>query len=98
MTLLLLTIFAAPAVELMPHAEAELIRRAMPHVADQDVNVVLRHESTIWYDERSMPQAYQDPIPPITGLRTPHSPVAPAEIFSGGRFKFPWGHTAGTHR
>lgn len=93
-----LTLEQVRPVQILPARALDEIRQSLPDVDDPETQRILRDAGTLWYDEESMPQAYQDPIPPITGLRNPSSPVAPAEIFAGGRFRFPWGFTAGTHR
>ena len=95
--LVVYVLFTAP-VELMPRAQQEVVRSVIPTVDCRQTTDVLRSGDTIWYDDDSMPQSYQDPIPPITGLRTPSSILAPPEVFDGDRFRFPWGHTAGTSR
>lgn len=75
---------------------AGLFGAELPLVDDPAVLAALRSPKTYWYDDRNMPAAYQDPIPPIIGLRSPHSPVAPSEFFANGKFRFPFGVTAGT--
>lgn len=90
-------LFTAP-VELMPREQLAVVRSVVPKVDCRETMEVLLSQDTIWYDDDSMPQSYQDPVPPITGLRLPSSVLAPPEIFEAARFKFPWGHTAGTSR
>lgn len=97
LTMAMLAALCAP-VELLSADEVRGLRAAVPRLSDENLERQIKSDDVLWYDERVMLQAYQDPIPPITGLRTPSSPIAPVEIFSGGRFRFPFGHTAGTHR
>jgi hypothetical protein len=88
----------AQTVPLMAAQRLAELKTVLPKVADPEVARAFTDRHTIWYDEESMPMAYQDNVPPIVGVRTPDSLMAPAEFFEGGRFRFPFGHTGGTHR
>lgn len=85
-------------IDLMPKERVAVIKSILPAVECRLTEAALNSEVTIWYDDESLPASYQDMIPPVTGLRTAFSPLAPDEIFTGGRFRYPWGHTAGTDR
>ncbi len=87
-------------VELMPAAEVAKIRGLLPEVEEESLRKILHDASTMWYDPRSMPPAYQDSIPPFVGiLETSRSgDVAPVEFFHQGHFRFPFGATGGAHR
>lgn len=87
-----------PTVEIMAATRLAELRAILPILQDGEAMSALTGRHTIWYDEESMPAAYQDAIPPIVGLRTPDTIIAPPEFFSNGRFNFPWSHTGGTHR
>lgn len=103
MLVLLAVILSGPPVRLIPVAEELAWRKALPVIECKPTQSVLRDDSVIFYDERSMPPAYQDSIPPITGIRSPHDSIFTHNdqtegLFSAGRFAFPWGETAGIHR
>ena len=56
-------------VEFMPEHDLTPLKRALPQVADSEVNEILQSEDTMWYDEDSMVFLYQDSIETVTGGR-----------------------------
>lgn len=74
------------------------LRAILPVVQDGETMAALTSRNTIWYDDETMPPTYQDAVFPIVGIRTTDNVLAPAGFFENGHFRFPWGHTAGTHR
>lgn len=98
MLLLFLAATAAGVPQVMPPGELDQIRAILPHIRDQELDDALRDPDTFWYDESSLPPAYQDAVPPITGLRDPNSSLPPADVISGGRWTYPWTTTGGMHR
>lgn len=87
-------------VQLIAEKRLAAFRKLLPQVADAELRSVLQDERTMWYDEHVMPPAYQDSMPPFVGiLETSRSGgVAPDELFSNGKFRFPFGATGGLHR
>ena len=85
---------------LMPAKEIEAIKAGLPKIADAALLSVLDDPHTMWYDDRSMPSAYQDTVPPFVGILATRltGNVAPVEFFENGRFRFPFGHPGGLHR
>jgi hypothetical protein len=88
------------AVDLMPSLQIERYKRLLPPIDNEALQEIIHDPATMWYDEETMPPAYQDSIPPFVGiLETSRSgAVAPSEFFSRGKFRFPFGATGGAHR
>lgn len=99
----------ARPVELMPADRLAKFQKAMPPVADPDLNDIMSSDDTVWYDKFSIIPGYQDSfgdnvILPI-GMR-PNTidsnlidlavPGGHADIFfNKGQFHFPFGRTGG---
>ncbi|MCA9248874.1 MAG: hypothetical protein KDA42_17225 [Planctomycetales bacterium] len=87
-------------VELMPRAAIDSLVRRLPAVNDRELMAVFENPRTMWYDDASMPSAYQDSIAPFVGILETRlsGNVAPVEFFENGKFRFPFGDPGGLHR
>jgi hypothetical protein len=85
------------------------LKEALPRVADDDVQAIMNHADTMWYDEQSMVFLYQDSVETVTGGRANCVGREVGERNRGNvigklltyfgpdyRFKFPFRKAAGT--
>jgi hypothetical protein len=94
-------------VEFMAESERNLLLKNLPQTQDDTINTILNDPQTMWYDETSMVFVYQDSFGDPKGLRANrvgfdvgHNNDVPdikalTQYFEHGRFKFPFGITAG---
>lgn len=79
--------------QLIPEEKLARIRQIVPQFASEEIDTVAHDESALWYDEQSMPKAYQ-----FNG--TAHSPAyniaANPDPHGSANAEFPWAEAAGT--
>jgi len=85
---------------IMSAASIDAVKRLLPTVDDAKLTQILDDPHTMWYDDATMPSAYQDAVPPFTGILATRlsGNVAPIEFFQNGKFRFPFGDPGGLHR
>lgn len=75
-------------------------RLMIPEVQSKEISEILQSPATFFYDEYAMPQAYVDDEDKIQGYLQTSDGIAQqrTSVISNGRFRFPFGHTAGMHK
>lgn len=89
----------AEGLRLVSMKTHESYQRLLPATEDQYLKPLVSEHLT-WYDDRVMPQAYQDLSSALMGLHSIHyniSAAKPQETV-GNASEFPWRHTAGMDR
>lgn len=86
--------------QLLPPATVQAYRALLPKVKSAQITQILNSPSLFFYDESVMPQAYIDDEHGFQGFLYTSDGIAQDRTFviSGGRFRFPFGHTAGMQR
>lgn len=94
---------ARPALRrppLMSAAKERELRKHLPRVSDQRIQVVLDDPQLVLYTEEEMPRAYQQWVGDLQGIHRADYNISAndSEPFGNGNREFPWSHPAGTHR
>ncbi len=86
--------------QLLPATTVDAYRSLLPKVKSAQVTAILNSPSLFFYDESVMPQAYIDDEDGFQGFLYTSDGIAQQRTFviSGGKFRFPFGHTAGMQR
>lgn len=81
-----------------PERRAFYIKK-LPKFDNPKINLELVGSNVFFYDEDTIAPAYQDSVPPFTGVQSNSSSIAAGRtnIFANGKFRFPFGKTAGLH-
>jgi hypothetical protein len=61
---------AANAVQVLSDRTLNAYRSMLPTVVDPRINAVLKDPNTIFYDDKTLPSAYQDASKPVVGVRS----------------------------
>ncbi len=86
--------------QLLPASTVDAYRSLLPKVKSDQIAAILKSPALFFYDESVMPQAYIDDEDGFQGFLYSSDPIAQERTFviSGGKFRFPFGHTAGMQR
>jgi hypothetical protein len=73
--------------------------KTLPKFENPKINLELLGNNVFFYDEETILPAYQDSVPPFVGVQSNNSSIAAGRtnIFANGKFRFPFGKTAGLH-
>lgn len=93
---------SAEGLRLVSRSTHERYQALLPATEDQTLKAVLGGHLT-WYDDKAMPQAYQDLSSALPGLHSIHYNISaakhdPVPETVGNASEFPWRHTAGMDR
>lgn len=80
--------------------ESKEISNLIPSISDKDLESYLKSSSVLYYNDETMPKAYQDFEGALRGVHSPRYNISAnySEPFGNGNVEFPWGTPGGLHR